>query len=117
MESSGDKMPTFGYWKIRGLAAPIRMMLHYKQQPYKQVSYGEDATTEWFTGDKPKLQEKNSLANLPYMIDADGDTVICQSKSIMVYWGLKLGIDAPEHMARNHQVLDRVEAVLGLLRR
>jgi hypothetical protein len=37
-----------GYWKIRGLAAAIRMMLYYKQQTFKEVAYSsEDADAEW----------------------------------------------------------------------
>ena len=51
--------PTLGYWKIRGLAAALRMMYHYKNVPFMEVAYGEDASSEWFGGDKPKLAAKN----------------------------------------------------------
>ena len=84
---------TLGYWKIRGLAASLRMMLSYKKQAYKEVAYGEDASKEWFAGDKVKLLEKNSMANLPYIVD--GETVVTQSNSCLVYLGQKLGIDKP----------------------
>jgi glutathione S-transferase len=95
-----------GYWKIRGLAAAIRMMLYYKQQTFKEVAYSsEDADAEWFGKDKPELKKKNSMINLPYLID--DDEVITQSNSILLYLGLKLGIDLPEHMIDNHQVLDQ----------
>jgi glutathione S-transferase len=98
-------LPTLGYWKIRGLAAAVRMMYYYKAAPFKEVAYGEDAAETWFGGDKPVLAAKNSLINLPYIID--GDVVVTQSNSCLLYLGQKLAIDLPEHMIRNHQVLDQ----------
>ena len=48
-----------GYWKIRGLAAPARMMLQYSEVPYKEKifeairnedgSYNKD---QWFKDTK-----------------------------------------------------------------
>ena len=40
---ASSALPTLGYWKIRGLAAPLRMMFHYKKAEFKEVAYGEDA--------------------------------------------------------------------------
>merc|ERR1712087_105893 len=97
---------TIGYWKIRGLAASLRMMCGYAGTPYVNKAYGEDAMQEWFGKDKPQLAEKNSLINLPYIID--GDLVVTQSNSCLVFLGQKLGIDKPEHAVRNHQALDQV---------
>ena len=34
---------TIGYWKIRGLAASLRMMCGYAGTPYVNKAYGEDA--------------------------------------------------------------------------
>jgi len=99
------EMMTMGYWKIRGLASSLRMMFYYKQTSFKHVAYGEDGNVEWFGVDKPKIAAKNSLANLPYILD--GETAITQSNSCLVYLGQKLGIDAPECMIYNHQVLDQ----------
>jgi glutathione S-transferase len=97
---------TIGYWKIRGLAAALRMMMYYKQQPFKSVSYGDDGEKDQYFGtDKPKLKQTNSMLNLPYIID--GGTVITQSNSCLLHLGLKLGIDKPELLIRNHQVLDQ----------
>jgi len=98
-------VPTLHYWKIRGLAAALRMMLYYKQQPYKEVGYGEDGGTEWFGKDKPALQKLNSMANLPTIVD--GDVVVTQSNSCLVFLGAKLGIDTPANTVVNHQVLDQ----------
>eukprot|EP00191_Tetraselmis_sp_GSL018_P002148 CAMPEP_0177597116 /NCGR_PEP_ID=MMETSP0419_2-20121207/11526_1 /TAXON_ID=582737 /ORGANISM="Tetraselmis sp., Strain GSL018" /LENGTH=230 /DNA_ID=CAMNT_0019089237 /DNA_START=114 /DNA_END=806 /DNA_ORIENTATION=+ len=83
-------MPQFvlGYWKIRGLAAPARMMLEYKKADYEDVQY--DDAAKWFSEDKPKLAEKNPLVNLPYVVD--GETVVTHSNSVYAYLGEKLGI-------------------------
>jgi glutathione S-transferase len=97
--------PTLGYWKIRGLAAACRMMLYFKKQPFVNKSYGEDAKTAWFTRDKPTLQTKNALMNLPYLVD--GDTIVTQSNSCLVYLGKKLGIDSEALFVLNHQALDQ----------
>lgn len=102
---AGGAVATLGYWKIRGLAAAPRMMFAFKKQAYKNVAYGDDAPAEWFGGDKKAIQAKNTLANLPYVID--GDTVVTQSNSVLVYLGSKLGIDKPEYQIHNHQVLDQ----------
>ena len=60
---------TLGYWKIRGLCAPLRMMCFYKGQPFVNKAYGDDAQTAWFGTEKKRLKETNALVNLPYVID------------------------------------------------
>merc|ERR1711865_5369 len=97
---------TLGYWKIRGLAAAPRMMCYYGKLPFNNKCYGDDFKETWFGGDKPKLAEKNSLINLPYVID--GDEVITQSNSVLHYIGAKAGIDLPANSSRNHQALDQI---------
>merc|ERR1711871_1935238 len=42
----------FGYWAIRGLAAPIRMMCEYAGAAYEEVQYGG---MEWFQKDKAEI--------------------------------------------------------------
>ena len=78
-----------GYWAIRGLGAPMRMMCEYAGVEYEDVQYADGAT--WFGTDKPPLKEKNPMINLPYIVD--GDVVITQSNSCLMYLGSKLGID------------------------
>jgi glutathione S-transferase len=97
---------TIGYWKIRGLAAGLRMMCYYKKQPFMDQAYGDDAAEEWFGKNKPALQGKNALMNLPYIVD--GESVITQSNSCLLYLGRKLGIDLPAHFDHNHQALDQI---------
>mmetsp|Transcript_35272 Transcript_35272/g.56752 ORF Transcript_35272/g.56752 Transcript_35272/m.56752 type:complete len:259 (+) Transcript_35272:59-835(+) len=101
-----DGTPTLGYWKIRGLAAPLRMMFYYKGQKFNLKAYGEDAKDKWFGEDKPKLCEKNAMMNLPYLID--GETVVTQSNSCLLYLGKKLKIDVEECFIHNHQALDQI---------
>lgn len=98
--------PTIGYWKIRGLAAALRMMCYYKGQSFKNVGYGEDAKEKWFGGAKPAMLEKNALMNLPYVVD--GETVVTQSNSCLLYLGKKLGIDTEANSMHNHQALDQL---------
>jgi len=97
---------TIGYHKIRGLGAPLRMMCYYKSQPFKNIAYGADMKEEWFGGAKPDLVKKNSCMNLPYIID--GDQVLTQSNTLLVYLGRKLGIDSEADFFQNHCVLDQV---------
>jgi glutathione S-transferase len=96
---------TFGYHKIRGLAAPLRMMFYYKEQSFTDVAYGSDMATTWFSRDKPDLLKKNSLINLPYIVD--GENTITQSTTCMLYLGKKLGIDEEKNFFHNHAVLDQ----------
>merc|ERR1712070_521994 len=96
---------TLGYHKIRGLGAPCRMIVFYASAPCKMVNYGSDMKEEWFAGDKPKLAEKNAMINLPYVLD--GDLVVTQSNSCLLYLGKKLGIDEESLSIQNHQVLDQ----------
>ena len=70
-------MVTIGYWKIRGLAAPLRMTCSYAGAEYTSVDYelqpkdgGGWDRSEW-TSVKPGLMEKNAMMNLPYVLDGD----------------------------------------------
>jgi len=96
-----------GYHKIRGLAAPLRMMFYYKEASFTHIGYASDMQEEWFGKDKPKLIKANACINLPYVID--GDTVVTQSNTCALYLGKKLGIDSEDFGAfiKNHTVLDQ----------
>ena len=67
-----DDQITVGYWKIRGLAAPLRMMCVFAGANFKSVEHeGSHSKSEgfdysaWHTKAKPALVEKNRLMNLP----------------------------------------------------
>ena len=84
-----------GYWAIRGLGAPARMMLAYAGDAveYKDVRYTDPM--EWFGKRKPELLAKNAMANLPYVVD--GDRVVVHSNAVYEYLGMKTGVDAFEN--------------------
>lgn len=96
---------TLGYWKIRGLAAAARMMLFKTKTAFTDKGYGADAGEKWFGGEKNTLKARNAAINLPYVID--GDTVVTQSNSVLLYLGQKTGMDRFGWFFHNHQVLDQ----------
>ncbi|KFM71563.1 Glutathione S-transferase Mu 1, partial [Stegodyphus mimosarum] len=74
---------TVGYWNIRGLAEPIRYLLHYKKVDFEDKRYGD-----W---QKDKFQLNLDFPNLPYYID---DKVrLTQSTAILRYLARKYGLD------------------------
>ncbi|KAL3853135.1 hypothetical protein ACJMK2_016705 [Sinanodonta woodiana] len=90
-------MPSLGYWKIRGLAQPIRLLLHYVGENYDDVMYEQgdapDYSREQWTSVKHTLGLP--FPNLPYYID--GDVKITQSNAIIRY------------IARKHNLLGKTE--------
>ena len=80
-----EQKPKLGYWRIRGLAQPIRMLLHYTNTPFEDVQYA--------LGDGPEFSRKEWLdvkfdlgldfPNLPYYIE--GDLKLTESSAIIRY--------------------------------
>jgi glutathione S-transferase len=93
----------FGYWKIRGLGAVFRMIFEYKGVKYTDNTYEDGA--KWFKEDKPKILEKNVLANLPYL--ECGNDCVCQTNACLSYLGQKLRMNGGGYKARmlNEQLL------------
>lgn len=81
------------------------MMMFFKETPFTNVGYGNDMKVTWFGDAKPKLLKKNSCINLPYIIN--GDEVITQSNTCLLYLGKKLGIDTEDVGFHNHTILDQ----------
>ncbi len=95
---------TLGYWDIRGLAAPARMLLAFAKAEGKIGDF-EDVTfgladkpgggydgSAWTVDAKPTLREKNALINLPYVIDHDTGLVVTQSTCVYQYIGRCAGM-------------------------
>jgi len=90
-------MPVLGYWKIRGLAQPIRLLLGYAEAEFEDKIYectdGPEFNRECW------LKEKFTLGldfpNLPYYMD--GDVKLTQSNAIM------------RHLARKHDLLGKTD--------
>jgi len=81
-----------GYWDIRGLAQPIRLLLEYTGEEWKDKLYVTGPAPDfdkscWF-GVKESLGF--DLPNLPYLID--GDVKVTQSHAILRYLARKHGL-------------------------
>jgi glutathione S-transferase len=87
---------TMGYWAIRGLGAPLRMMFEYRGAKYTDNQY--TSSDKWFQEDKPKLLEKNPLANLSYV--TCGSDVVSQSNACLSYVGSRLRLNGAGNNAR-----------------
>jgi glutathione S-transferase len=91
-----DAKIELGYWAIRGLAQPIRLLLSYVEVPFTDVRYGLDQDGEQFADDwevtKGKL--KMPFPNLPYLIDASGqaEVRVSQSNSVMRFLGRRFDL-------------------------
>jgi Glutathione S-transferase, C-terminal domain len=93
--------PRFGtaYWSIRGLGAPLRMMLCAAKQNFTIYMYDfvEDGETGWKSNYYP--EKSNSLLptytpfmNLPCIIDEEEKIVLTQLNACMHYVGNILGM-------------------------
>lgn len=110
MSSFSTEPITVGYWGIRGLAAPLRMMVMYRDVPLIAENYdctdkdGGYDTSAWFSV-KDKYKAKNALMNLPYVVH--GDLVVTQSNACIHFVGRKLGF-----MGKNEVELVEIEQLL-----
>jgi glutathione S-transferase len=82
-----------GYWKIRGLAQPIRMLLGYLGIEFEDELYECGDAPEYDRSCWFNVRESLGMEfpNLPYLID--GGIKISQSNAVMRYLGRKAGLD------------------------
>jgi len=66
------------------------MMFSYAGIEIKETRYAWAGAGDWFGKDKPRLAEKNSLANLPSVVDEG--RVVTQSNAVLLYVGRKCGV-------------------------
>ena len=82
-----NKPIVIGYWKIRGLAQPIRYLLEHVEHPWEDVTYEQtDApnySIECWTSVKGTLGLE--FPNIPYLIDDNHDVKITDTLAIMTY--------------------------------
>jgi hypothetical protein len=114
--SDSRKPIEVGYWAIRGLAAPLRMMCHYAQVEFTNAAYEVHAQdcggwdlSSWFAV-KSQLIKLNPLLNLPYIRDFDADIVVTQSNACMLYLGRKCNLNGANDLEqiKNEQCLCQV---------
>lgn len=95
-----------GYWNIRGLAAPIRMLLYYCDVPFADVQYEQGSAPDFSTA--AWLDEKHALGllfpNLPYYIDDGGKFV--QTLPILRYIAARHGVIAGGDLGHNDSQVD-----------
>jgi len=99
-----------GYWHIRGLAAPCRMMCEYAGAKYEPKTYkvsGEAHKwdkSSWFDV-KPAMKKVNALQNLPYV--KEGDRIVTQTNACIGYLGRKFDLmgSTPDEVANVEQVM------------
>ncbi|XP_033746300.1 glutathione S-transferase Mu 5-like [Pecten maximus] len=74
-----------GYWKIRGLAQPIRLLLTYAGEDYEDILYEQGEGPEFSRDAWISVKESIGLdfPNLPYYID--DDVQMTQSNTIIRY--------------------------------
>lgn len=78
--------PTLGYWRIRGLAQPIRVMLAYCGVDFEDTMYDVSLTEEGWDRSawtNVKFSLGMDYPNLPYLID--GETKLTETAGIMRY--------------------------------
>jgi len=100
--SSEQNKVTLAYWKIRGLAQPIRLLLEYAGIPYEDVKYEQGDAPDYSR--EAWLSVKHTLGldfpNLPYLID--GDVKITQSNAILRHVARKANLYGETEKERAH---------------
>eukprot|EP00923_Selenidium_pygospionis_P005008 GHVN01008339.1.p1 GENE.GHVN01008339.1~~GHVN01008339.1.p1 ORF type:complete len:259 (-),score=48.79 GHVN01008339.1:864-1616(-) len=114
-----DETYQLGYWNIRGIAAPIRMMLKFGGVPFEETSYKwEDAGTTWYSrkGDRAALRDMNPLTTLPYL--KHKGKVIAHPNAIFMYLAneLSLGGDPSQQIELQELFCEVMEIFTNLTR-
>lgn len=88
---------TVGYWSIKGLAAPLSMMMMFRQMPHQFIGYDCKETetkdgfdrSAWYDA-KELLKVEHPLLNLPYVRDEESGRIVTQSNACVLFLGRKL---------------------------
>lgn len=110
-----SEVPRFsiGYWSIRGLGAPLRMMLSAARVDHVVLNHDlvEKEDGGWKSGyfeAKPKLRDDyDAFMNLPYLIDRKEQILVCQTNAILTYLGRELSMcgSTPAQIAKTDEIL------------
>jgi len=98
-------VPEFGYWTIRGLGAPCRMMFYYCKVNFTDKLYDCGVAPDFDKTCWTDVKETMGMEypNLPYLID--GQTKISETAAILQYIAKKW---RPELLGRNSAEVGRV---------
>jgi len=101
--TSVDK-PALGYWDLRGLCEPIRLLLAYTGIDYEERTFGGASGPDWASV-KPTLGL--DFPNLPHFID--GEIKLSQSTAILRHIARQHGLSgkSDEEMRRIDLILDQ----------
>jgi len=97
-ESTGTPRFAVGYWSIRGLAAPLRMMLCAAKQDHTVYMYDivecpESVWTSGYPAEKAIIKKQyNPLINLPYAVDNEAKIMLAQTNACLQYIGECVGM-------------------------
>jgi len=114
----GKSRFSLAYWKIRGLAQPARIMLHYGgHSNFENVVYNmgpppEYNRSEWLD---VKFSMNLDFPNLPYLIDHQHDVRITESQAIYRYLAreLKIGCSDSQGIAVEEMLADTLKDIQG----
>ncbi len=90
-----------GYWSIRGLGAPLTMMLCAAKIPFTLFLYdivekeGEEGgwTSDYFAAKPDYIKEYDApLWNLPFSVDRENKEIICQTNAVFAQLGRACGM-------------------------
>ncbi|XP_054158818.1 uncharacterized protein LOC128957124 [Oppia nitens] len=99
--------PTLGYYKIRGLAQPIRLLLKYSSVDFTDKYYEFGSTDSVESMREHWLKDKYRLGldfpNVPYYLDGQHNIKLTQSTAILRYLARKHGLVATSECALTRQ--------------
>ncbi|GBN84412.1 Glutathione S-transferase [Araneus ventricosus] len=98
-----------GYWDHRGLAEPIRYLLHYSKVDFVDKRYTADVAgyEEW---QKDKFGLGLDFPDLPYYIE--GDFSLTQSITIISYLGYRNGLVAKTTEQHRRTIMAEQQSVV-----
>ena len=88
-----------GYWSIRGLGAPLTMMMCAAKVPFSLFLYdivekeGGGWNSDYFAAKPDYMKEYDApLWNLPFCVDRENKEVICQTNAVFGYLARTCGM-------------------------
>lgn len=97
---------TVGYWKFRGLGAPMRMMCVYSGVSYDEEQFevrrkeGSGWKCPEYDERRKELYRKNPFSQLPFVQNHTTGEVVAGINAVYLYLGRILKLDGRSHSAR-----------------